>query len=323
MKWLVTGGFGYIGSHLAMELAEHTEHEIFIVDDLSGGSLNRNLLGLNYQIADISHMNSMDHLFREHRFDGVFHLAAKKSVEESMRDSELYFLKNVIGTEILLESAAKYKTSFFIFASTCAVYGDIPSCKEGIKESSALAPSNYYGETKKLAEDLVHKYSANFETAIFRFFNVIGAADPRLVDIESGSLLANLVKSIITNRKFEIFGKDFLTYDGTAIRDYVDVRDIAFALRIAAETMQDKKLKSRVYNIGNNKGVSVLEFVTAFYRILGTQPEINYSCRRTGDIESIFADTSQIQLELGFKCKFQIDQSIKSSLTSQFRFDLP
>jgi len=318
MKWLVTGGFGYIGSHLAMELAMNTEDEVFIVDDLSGGSLNRNLLGLSYKIADISDMDSMDHLFKEHRFDGVFHLAAKKSVEESMTNSELYYLNNVGGTKTLLEVATKYKISYFIFASTCAVYGDTPTSKKGIKENHTLSPSNHYGETKKLAEDLIEKYSANFETAIFRFFNVIGAADPRLVDIESGSLLANLVKSVSTGEKFEIYGKDFLTYDGTAIRDYVDVRDIATALRTAAETMQNKQLKSRVYNLGNNQGVSVLEFVTAFYRILGTQPEIYYSARRAGDVESIFADSSQMEFELGFRCKYPIEQSIESSLSSKF-----
>ena len=316
MKWLVTGGFGYIGSHLAVELAKNTADEIFIVDDLSGGSLNRNLLDLSYTIADISDIDSMDSLFSEHRFDGVFHLAAKKSVEESVRNPELYFINNVKGTETLLAVAAKYSTSYFLFASTCAVYGDTPTSSKGIKESSALTPSNYYGESKKLAEDLVKSYSANFETAIFRFFNVIGAADPRLVDIESGSLLANLVKSVSSGKRFEIFGKDFLTQDGTAIRDYVDVRDVAIALRIAAETMQKTQLKSRVYNIGNNKGVSVLEFVTTFYRILEIQKEIYYSSRRTGDVESIFADSSQIQFELGFNCNYQIDQSIRSSLSS-------
>jgi UDP-glucose 4-epimerase len=317
MKLLVTGGFGYIGSHLILELAKNQEDEIFIVDDLSGGvdSLNRNFLGLSYQIADISDIDSMDYLFSQHKFDGVFHLAAKKSVEESMRNPELYYLNNVIGTETLLKVATKYKSSFFIFASTCAVYGDTPTSKKGVKESSDLSPSNYYGETKRLSENLVQEYSANFETAIFRFFNVIGAADPRLVDIESESLLANLIKSARTNKKFEIYGKDFLTHDGTAIRDYVDVRDVASALKVASETMRHKHVTKSVYNIGNNRGVSVLEFVTAFYRILGSQPEVNFSSRRAGDVESIFADSSKIQSELGFSCKYGIDESITSSLS--------
>jgi UDP-glucose 4-epimerase len=315
MKLLVTGGFGYIGSHLVIELAKNQGDEIFIVDDLSGGTLDRNLLGLGYQIADISDIHSMDDLFSQHKFDGVFHLAAKKSVEESTRDSELYHLINVKGTETLLKVASKYKSSFFIFASTCAVYGDTPTSKMGIKESSDLSPSNYYGETKKQAENLVQKYSTNFETAIFRFFNVIGAADPKLVDIESGSLLANLIKSVRSNKKFEIYGRDFLTHDGTAVRDYVDVRDVVSALKIASETMRYKQKNLGVYNIGNNRGVSVLEFATTFYRILGSQVEINFSARRAGDVESIFADSSKLQSELGFSCEYGIDQSITSSLS--------
>jgi UDP-glucose 4-epimerase len=154
MKLLITGGLGYIGSHLAIELKKNLDCEVILLDNLSSGKQSRNILNLDFEILDIRNQGGINNLFQRHQFDGVFHLAASKSIEQSIDSPGIFFDNNVVATLILLEAAKKFKVKNFIFASTCAVYGDLFVSKTGVDEESEVNPTNYYGETKVIAEKL-------------------------------------------------------------------------------------------------------------------------------------------------------------------------
>ena len=313
MKWLITGGLGYIGSHLAIELKKNLDCEVILVDNLSSGKKSRNILNLDFEILDIRDQDSLNKLFQRHKFDGIFHLAASKSVEESVDFPEKFFDNNVVATLILLETARKFQVRNFIFASSCAVYGDFFVSETGVDEKSDINPTNYYGETKALAERLIQMYAENFSILIFRFFNVIGAASPDLLDIGSGSLFGNLVSNHLNQKEFKIFGKDFGTPDGTAIRDFIDVRDIARALRLGLEKITSGSSVNEVYNIGTNQGVSVLEFTKCFFNELNLDPGIKFVERRKGDVPIIFSNSLKICRDLGFTHEFSLRKSIKDA----------
>jgi UDP-glucose 4-epimerase len=156
-------------------------------------------------------------------------------------------------------------------------------------------------------------YSENFSVLIFRFFNVIGAVSPDLLDIGSGSLFGNLVSNHLNRTEFKIFGKDFETPDGTAIRDYIDVRDIAKALRLGLEKIASTTLVNEVYNIGTNQGISVLEFAKCFFKELDFDPGIKFVDRRKGDVPKIFSNSLKIYRDLGFTPEFSLQKSIQDA----------
>jgi len=313
MKLLITGGLGYIGSHLAIELKKNLDCEVILLDNLSSGKQSRNILNLDFEILDIRDQGGINNLFQRHKFDGIFHLAASKSIEQSVDSPGIFFDNNVVATLILLEAAKKFKVKNFIFASTCAVYGDLFVSETGVDEESEVNPTNYYGETKVIAEKLIQMYSENFSVLIFRFFNVIGAVSPDLLDIGSGSLFGNLVSNHLNQTEFKIFGKDFETPDGTAIRDYIDVRDIAKALRLGLEKIASTTLVNEVYNIGTNQGISVLEFAKCFFKELDSDLGIKFVDRRKGDVPKIFSNSLKIYRDLGFSPEFSLQKSIKDA----------
>jgi UDP-glucose 4-epimerase len=312
MKCLVTGGLGYIGAHLAVELAINQGYDVTIVDDLSNGLVERNVLGLKFIKMDITDETAVSSLFSKSTFDIVFHLAAKKSVEESMINPGQYHLTNVFGTENLLKNSRLQGVKQFIFASTCAVYGEVSSHKEYVSESDNLSPVNVYGETKLLAEEAVKGYSDFFQICIFRFFNVVGSSNAKMIDSDSGSIVSNLLKSAKDGKSFRIFGQDYPTRDGTCIRDYIDVRDICNAM-VRASTYLDLNRKiSDTFNIGSENGSTVLEMFNEFSNQVNKEMHYEFDVKRSGDIPVILSDTSRIKTELNFYPAHTIKDSLST-----------
>jgi|688.fasta_scaffold316619_2 UDP-glucose 4-epimerase len=312
MKCLITGGLGYIGSHLALELSSNKDHEVTIIDDLSNGFSQRNIQELDFFKIDITDDAKVDKLFQLKKFDAVFHLAAKKSVEDSMSDPEGYFKTNVKGTENLLRNSKATGVKHFVFASTCAVYGELLTSNSNVDEDARLEPANVYGESKLLAEEAVKEYDGDFQIYIFRFFNVIGSQHKVLMDAESGSLLSNLIHAAITRGPFTIFGTDYPTRDGTCIRDYIDVRDVSRALASSIHWSNPNKIHNRIFNLGTDHGTTVLEMVNEFSRQFGSEIQVKLDTRRPGDIPIIMSDTSKIKREMNFSSVYSLQDSLGS-----------
>jgi len=226
---LITGGAGYIGSKISHDLLDR-KYNVIIIDNLSTG--HKKLIpnkSLFYQ-ADFSNPEILKKIFKKFKIDTIIHLAASLSVEESMKNPEKYYLNNVFKTQKMLELISIYKIKKFIFSSTCAVYGENRSYK--IDESGLIKPKSHYGLTKFLCESVIKNFSKNssFKYYILRYFNVIGA-DYKLrcgAINNSGQLFKVIAKNIIKkNFKINVFGNNYLTKDGTCIRDYIDVNDLS------------------------------------------------------------------------------------------------
>ena len=312
MRCMVTGGLGYIGAHLAQELVTKHGCEVTIVDDLSTGLLERNVLNLEFFKLDITDSTRVANLFQSKKFDAVFHLAAKKSIEESISDPKGYFQTNVIGTENLLQNSKLTGVKNFVFASTCAVYGEVLKINPHVKEDDEVFPSNVYGETKLLAEDAVKVYSKDLDTFVFRFFNVIGSADRNMMDTESGSILSNLIDCAKSNRSFTIFGNDYLTRDGTCVRDYIDVRDVSRAMASTLRSFDYPSTGSQVFNLGSQHGTTVLEMVDEFSLQFGETIPYSFSPRRAGDIPIIMSDATKVSTEMNFSPAYSLRDSLAS-----------
>ena len=311
MKWLVTGGLGYIGSHLVMKLVEDPENEIHILDNLAHGRLIESLKNVQTIIADITDSEQIEKILQRERYDGIFHLAALKSVEEAQTQKEHYRLTNVEGTRILIKGAEATNVKYFIFTSTCAVYGEpVVSDGLGIDEFFDLTPINYYGLTKKQAEEIIID-TANLNFCILRFFNVIGATSIDLLNIQDNSLLSNLIAGQLSGEYFKLFGTDYPTKDGTCERDFIDVRDIIEALKLVSTKMLEGTLVNKIYNLGTNSSTSVKHFAELFFDALGTPPRISIYPRRDGDVSIVMADSQLIRRELGFKPRIDVNTSIR------------
>lgn len=312
MKWLVTGGLGYIGSHLVNLIKMTSDDEVVVIDNLSEGSIERNIHKVSFEKVDITDASSTNQLFESHKFDGVFHLAAKKSVAESALQPEDYYETNVRGTELLLQQSRKNQVKHFVFASTCAVYGTPKSNELYVNEQDMPSPTNVYGSTKLDAEQLVKTFSDDMDVCIFRFFNVFGSGHKEMMDIGSGSIVSNLIHSAMSRSTFEIFGNDYNTRDGTCLRDYIDVRDVSLAMLTAMNLLENGHPLSMVYNLGTERGVTVLEMVNEFSKQLKVSIDYKYSERRVGDVPSILSDTSKVRREIGFQTRYTLAMSLES-----------
>lgn len=308
---LVTGGAGYIGSHMAAKLIEKG-FKVYIIDNLSTGSkinLPRKSIFYFYDICDVSKIN---YLFNKIKFDSVFHFAASLSVPESQVNPKKYIYNNVFGTLNLLDHCAKYKVKKFIFSSTCAVYGSVDG---SVNEKAITKAQSNYGKTKKICEDIIKDYSKKFSISysILRYFNVVGADKKgNRGQIKSQGLFKILSKNII-NKKYSIniFGNNYPTPDKTCIRDYIDVNDL-----VDIHFLSYKKIKKNLtINCGYNKGYSVKQIIKKFEKIIGKKIKINIAPRRSGDVISIWSNNQLLRKHFpSWRRKCSLDQSIRSSL---------
>jgi len=319
---LVTGGAGYIGSHTVVELY-NSGYRPIIVDDLSNTSLN-NISGIEKIIGDkisfykldCTNEAKMNELFKkETNIEGVIHFAAFKSVEESVREPKKYYDNNIGSLEVLLKIMKKYTVSNIIFSSSCTVYGspDILPVSELAAFKKAESP---YGETKQLCEKLIDEVDLN--SISLRYFNPVGSHETCLIGDCSADKPNNLVPIICEvasgkRNAMQIYGNDYNTIDGTCVRDYIHVVDLARAHVSALDYILKSKTIKTAYNIGVGKGVSVQEVVDFFEQINDIKISYKIGPRREGDVEEIFSDNTKINKELKWFPLMSFQSALKTA----------
>ncbi|CAG4931730.1 UDP-glucose 4-epimerase GalE [Acidithrix sp. C25] len=296
MKILVTGGAGYIGSVMARYFLDQGD-TVTVLDNLSRGYLDAVPQGAIFVQGEISDLPK--YFTETNQFDAVVHMAAHSRVEESVSNPELYWHNNVIGTIKLLDGMRKLEIPKLVFASTAAVYGR--AGQSPITEDTPPNPLNTYGMTK-LTMDMAIASEAQahgLNAASLRFFNVTGAyrgAGER--HNPETHLIPTALKSIVEGRVIKIFGSDYPTPDGTCIRDYIHVVDLALAAKLALEKM--KSSNHNIFNLGNGDGFSNLEVIDAIKNVTGKTPKVEFAPRRQGDAPSLVASSKKIRQELGW-----------------------
>ena len=328
-KILVTGGLGYIGSHVAAEL-QNNNFEVLIVDNLSNSSLKvldgiQQISGIepSFEKIDLKNKQSVVDFFSRHKdIDGIIHFAALKAVGESVNNPLKYYENNIHSLIYLIQEISKLPTQKLIFSSSCTVYGqtdELPITEDApIKELESP-----YGNTKKMGEQIIKdlcKASNSLNAISLRYFNPIGAHESSLIGELPIGIPQNLVPFVTQTGigirdKLSIFGNDYPTPDGTCIRDYIHVVDLAKAHVIAMQRLlAEKNTKDyEVFNIGTGKGTSVLEVVKTFEEVSKTKLNYSFVGRRLGDIVSAYADTTKANEILGWKSELSLREAILSA----------
>ncbi|MER6629830.1 UDP-glucose 4-epimerase GalE [Streptomyces sp. NPDC000987] len=311
MTWLITGGAGYIGAHVARSMSDAGER-VLALDDLSAGVAGR--LPADVPLVRGSSLDAglLKRVFAEHEVTGVVHLAARKQVAESVAQPARYYQENVGGLGTLLEAVAEAGIRKFVFSSSAAVYGS-PDV-DLITEDTPCAPVNPYGETKLAGEWLVRAAGRahGISTVCLRYFNVAGAAAPELADTGVFNIVPMVFDRLARDDAPRIFGDDHPTPDGTCIRDYVHVADLAEAHLAAARRLADLGGDLTV-NIGRGVGVSVRELVTVIGEVTGdTRPAV-VEARRPGDAPRAVASAERAAGELGWSARRGVREMVESA----------
>ena len=303
MKILVTGGAGYIGSHMVKSLGEKGVHDIVVYDNLSTGNKDSLLFG-RLVVGDLADMQALESLFKIERFDVVIHFAAHIVVDESVRNPIKYYRNNFVNALNLIEACTAHRVSRFIFSSTAAVYG-IPA-EVPVTEDALLLPINPYGASKLMVEQALRDVglSTDLRYVALRYFNVAGA-DPlsrigQRYKEATHLIILSLRTALGLREELNIFGTDYDTPDGTCIRDYIHVDDLITAHMLALDYLSEGN-KSRVFNCGYGHGYSVREVVEKVKQVTGVDFRVNGTSRRAGDPPSLIADSSRIRNELGWR----------------------
>jgi len=305
MKFLITGGAGYIGSFMVKRLLDDG-HEVVVADSLQRGydsSLDSRAAFIKGNLLDENFINE---LFSHHVYDCVMHFAAYISVGESMQHPSLYFRNNVFTTVSLLDAMKENDVKRFIFSSTGTVYGT-PSVNP-IPETHTKDPENPYAESKLMVEKILHWYyvSHGIGSAVLRYFNASGAAmDGNLGEKHDPEthLIPNAIKAALTNSEFSLFGDDYPTADGTCVRDYIHVLDLVDAHVLTLKKL-DEKNGEYLFNVGTGKGSTNKEVLEMVKKISGVEFPVSIKERRPGDVAETVADPRKIKTELGFEPKY-------------------
>jgi UDP-glucose 4-epimerase len=313
LKILVTGGAGYIGGTVALRLLA-AGHNVLIYDNFSHG--HRDLVPTGTQLieGDLADRERLTRIFRDEQIDGVMHFAALIEAGESMKQPEIFFRNNTASTLSLLEAMLASGVDRLVFSSTAAVYGEPTSTP--IEEDAVLAPTNAYGESKLLVERMLTWLNRihGLRYASLRYFNVAGAVEGRGEAHEPESHLIPLILDVALGRRksIKIFGQDYPTPDGTCIRDYVHVGDLADAHILALDALGTHS--RLIYNIGNGHGFSVREVVESVRRVTGHPIPVLEEPRRPGDPAVLVASSKRIMDELGWKPRFSaLDDIVRSA----------
>jgi UDP-glucose 4-epimerase len=313
VKILVTGGAGYIGGTVTKLLLDRG-HSVVVYDNLCHARRSMVPQGAAFVEGDVADSKRLEELFAGDSFAGVMHFAALIEAGESMRKPETYFRNNTAGTLGLLEAMVKQNLKKLVFSSTAAVYGEPVSTP--IMENAALVPTNPYGESKLLVEQMLfwtHRVHG-LRYASLRYFNVAGAIPGRGEAHEPESHVIPLILDVALGRRnsIKIFGQDYPTKDGTCIRDYIHVHDLAEAHLLAFERLDVRD--RMVYNLGNGVGFSVREVVESARRVTGHPIPVEEMPRRLGDPAVLIASSAKIETDLGWKPKYiQLDDVVRSA----------
>jgi UDP-glucose 4-epimerase len=315
-KFLVSGVAGYIGSTVAKLLLE-SGHSVIGIDNLSTGIPEFVDPKVEFVLGDIMDLKLMLKLGQ--RVDGVIHLAGIKFAGESFLAPELFYQVNTLGSLNAGLAALESESKIIVFSSSCSVYGNANGIK--VSEATPLKPISPYGRSKFMSETILNDLSMAHKLSVvsLRYFNVIGATPLGSYDKSKFNLFPNLCRAIQDSNKIRIFGDNLPTKDGSCIRDYVDVYDIAFAHVLVAEKMLKKAELRNAYNLGCAKGTSVLEIVKAFEEIANKQISIEFCEQRDGDPYEIASNFEAAKNDLGWEPQVTLSQSIESQMIEYFR----
>jgi len=299
VTWLVTGGAGYIGAHVVRGLRQ-AGYGAVVLDDLSTGLADRVPEGVPLVTARVTDRRAVVLAMRRHAVEGVIHLAARKSVTESMVRPAYYYRENVGGLASLLSVMADAGVRRFVFSSSAAVYGAASVAAVG--ESAATVPVNPYGRSKLLGERLVRSagMAGRLSWVALRYFNVVGAAHSGLVDPSQTNLVPLALRAAASGRAMTVMGADHPTRDGTAVRDYIHVEDLADVHILVAAMLTDAGQSATVFNAGTGSGHSVLDVLRCVKAATGQPVPYRVGARRAGDPSHVVARTDRIRRELGW-----------------------
>lgn len=334
-KILVTGGTGYIGSHTTVEL-QNAGYDVVIIDNLSNSNIEV-LDGIEaitgkrpeFMEGDITDMKTVRELFtRFPGIKGIINFAASKAVGESVQKPLLYYRNNLVGLLNLLEAMPEFGVEGIVFSSSCTVYGE-PDVNP-IDETAPIKPATSpYGNTKQISEEIITDFihsGAPIKSILLRYFNPVGAHPSSIIgELPNGvpnNLIPYLTQAAAGIRKeLTVFGDDYNTPDGSCIRDFIDVVDLAKAHVTAMRRMLDKKDTDpvEIFNLGTGRGLSVLELIESFERSTGVKVPYKIGARREGDIEKIWAEPTKANTVLGWKAEVPIDDTMRNAWAWQCR----
>ena len=332
-KILVTGGLGFIGSHTVVEL-QQAGYEVVIIDNLYNSKIEvlESITSItsikpSYFNIDLRNKIAVEDFFKNNKIDGIIHFAASKAVGESVNNPLLYYENNISTLVYLLQEMKKHKLSNFIFSSSCTVYGQADELP--ITENTPTKPAESpYGNTKQIGEEIIREScKANGLKAIaLRYFNPIGAHETANIGELPIGVPQNLIPFVTQTaagirKELSVFGDNYPTKDGTAVRDYIHVVDLAKAHIAALERLlkNNNKKDFEVFNVGTGTGSSVLEVIQAFEKVSKTQLNYKIVGRREGDITSAFADTTLAKVELGWKTEKTLEEALLAAWKWQLK----
>ena len=325
MQILVTGGTGYIGSHTCVELL-NAGHEVIVLDNLSNSKIEvldklKKITNkeVKFYQGDMIDRNILEKIFEENKVDAVIDFAAYKAVGESVKKPVEYYMNNVSTVLVLLDTMKKYNCKKIVFSSSATVYGD-PKVIPITEECEVGGTTNPYGTSKLFVEQILkdlYKSDNTWDIVILRYFNPIGAHSSGLIGEEPNGVPANLMPYIskVASGELEclsVFGNDYDTKDGTGVRDYIHVVDLAIGHIKALEKIE-KDHGLFIYNLGTGVGYSVLDMINAFERVNGIKINYKIAPRREGDIATCYSDPTKAEKELGFKATKTLDDMCRDA----------
>ena len=328
MKIVVTGGLGFIGSHTVVEL-QNEGFEVIAIDNLSNSSIEvldgiERITGKKpiFENIDLRDKAAVQNFFATHSdISGVIHFAASKAVGESVENPLLYYENNINALVYVLQELTKLKSANFIFSSSCTVYGQAEAMP--ITENASVQPAmSPYGNTKQIGEEIITDVVkvSNINSILLRYFNPIGAHESAEIGELPLGVPQNLVPFITQTglglrQELSVYGNDYPTPDGTCIRDYIHVVDLAKAHVIALQRLLDKKNLEKVetFNLGTGTGSSVLEVITAFEKVSGQKLPYKIVSRREGDVIEAYANTDKASAVLGWKTQYNLEEAVDSA----------
>lgn len=325
MTVLVTGGLGYIGSHTCVEILKNGER-LIVLDNLSNSKIEtkekiEKISGKSFKFykTDILDKEALDKVFSENKVDSVIHFAGLKAVGESVQKPLMYYTNNITGTLNLLETMEKYNVKKLVFSSSATVYGN-PQ-KVPITEDMPLSTTNPYGSTKLMIEGILQDLCVadkEFKAVILRYFNPIGAHESGIIGEDPNGIPNNLMPYICRVasgklKELSVFGCDYGTHDGTGVRDYIHVVDLAKGHIKALEKLDKNECGTFIYNLGTGIGYSVLDIVKAFEKANNLEIKYRIVERRPGDVAACFADPTKAERELGWKAEKTLEDMVGSA----------
>ena len=327
-KILVTGGTGYIGSHTVVELIQ-AGRQVLIVDNLSNSDKSvlegiEKITGVKPQFveADCTDAGQMNQVFGQFKPEAVIHFAASKAVGESVHEPLLYYRNNLLSLVNILNLMREHATQHIVFSSSCTVYGQAEKLPV-TEQTPRLEATSPYGNTKHMCEDILRDSVAAYpeiKAVALRYFNPIGAHPSAAIGELPRGVPNNLIPFVTQTaagirEQLSVFGDDYNTPDGSCIRDYINVVDLAKAHLVALDRMLQGKMKNpyEIFNIGTGRGVSTLEIVRTFEKVNGLKLNYRIAGRRSGDIEAVWADPSYANEELGWQARETLEDTLKSA----------